>query len=456
MHPRAGRGRNGLPKPHRSGVAPRRLLPKDVAMIAEARAGGRLDNKGIVFPTGTPTQWATKGSPPQKKRRDPVRRATKSQRRDIMGRLLPEESVANCGKWVSRRGGNDEPWAKIKLGSEGASWSGLVSCGSVWMCPCCASKIAAERQAEVKLAIERAQAEGLVVYMATFTVPHAKFDTCADLVRNVALRFSETIAGNAWLRAKEAAGFAGFIRSLELTHGGAGWHPHLHVLYMIRGGAEATERAADLARYLFTRWSANIARAGLGECSEKAWDFQRCDTPEQAGDYVSKWGPDYELTHGHLKEGKQGGRSPWRILADYAETGDKQDAALLIEYAEALKGHRQLTWSKGLKARFKIGELEDAEVAEKDADDAVAIVEVHEDAVRRLVKTRGAMVRALEVLEEGGVDALLKFFATFCIDGASVRLCEGARALAPPDGYERVKTMLGRHVANKVFGVEYV
>lgn len=368
-----------------------------------------------------------------------------------MARLLPEESVANCGQWVARRAGEDQPWARIKLGSEGACWSGLISCGSVWMCPVCASKIAAERQAEVRAAIERGQAEGLAVYMATFTVPHHAFQACADLVRNVALRFTETIAGAPWQRAKEAAAFVGAIRSLELTHGGKGWHPHLHVLFLIEGGAETAERAADLARFLFTRWSARVARAGLGECNEKAWKFERCDTPEQAGDYVSKWGPDWELTHGHLKEGKQGGRSPWRILADYAERADAQDAALLIEYAEALKGHRQLTWSKGLKARFKIGELEDGALAEKDPDDAKPIVEVHQDAVRLLCKSRGAMVRALEVLETDGVNGLLVFLTKLGVNTrADVRLVVPDHA---PDEYDVLKKYLGATSAAKVLGL---
>lgn len=420
-----------------------------------------LDREGLTFPpqgraTGAKAGSAV-GSSPKKRPRDPARRAEKYLLRDTMGRLLPDEAVATCGKWVARQFGADagEPWARIKLGSEGACWSGLVSCGSVWHCPVCAAKIAGERREEVRLAIERAQAAGLSVWMATFTMPHHAFQAAGDLVGQVALGFRQVIAGAPWQRARERARYAGAIRSLEVTHGDNGWHPHLHVLVMLEPGAEALERGAELARFMFQRWSAAIARAGFGECDEKAWKFERCETPEQAGDYVSKWGPDWELTHAHLKDGKRGGRSPWRMLRDYAEHAAPRDAALLIEYAEAFKGRRQLTWSKGLKARFKIGDAEDAELAEREPSDAKPVVEVHEDAVRLIVRHKGAMARALEVLELHGVPGLYEFLERLGVNTrADCRLVVPAEG--PPDDYQVLVRYLGVASARRLVGVEYV
>lgn len=410
---------------------------------------GALDREGLTFPPRSVKPAVSAGSgaasPPKKRPRDPARRAEKYLWRDTMGRLLPEEAVATCGKWVARTYGADADaggaWARIKLGSEGACWSGLVSCGSVWHCPVCAAKIAGERREEVKAAIGAAQAAGLAVFMATFTMPHGRLDTAADLVGQVALAFRQVIAGAPWQRARERARYAGAIRSLEVTHGDNGWHPHLHVLLMLEPGAEALERGADLARFMFERWSAAIARAGFGECDEQAWKFERCDTPEQAGDYVSKWGPDWELTHAHLKTGKKGGRSPWAILRDYAERAEPRDAALLIEYAEAFKGRRQLTWSKGLKARFKIGDAEDVELADREPSDAKPVVEIHEDAVRTIARSKGAMARTLEVLELHGVPGLYEFLERL---GVNTRAdCRLIVPDAPPDEYAILKRYLG-------------
>lgn len=424
-------------------------------MIQATAPGAPLDREAPTFPPRGVSGRKPDRRELQKGVRDPARRAAKYDLRRVAGRLLPDEGVAYCGRFVRWRGDEGEGWAQLKLGDTGASWHGLISCGSVWHCPVCAAKIAGQRREEVRQAIDRAQAAGLAIYMVTFTMPHHRFNDCAELVDAVANSFRKVQAGAPWQRAKERAGFEGAIRSLELTHGDNGWHPHLHCLFMIKGGAGAADRAADLARFLFTRWSANIAALGFGECDEQAWQFEACENGDAAGEYVSKWGPDWELTHGHIKEGKRGGRSPWRILKDYTDAGEKRDAALFIDYATTLKGRRQLTWTKGLKARFNIGEAEDKELADRPEDDAArTVVELHGDAVIQLAAIRGGLSRTLEVLETGGVDALLKFLNLCNVSPGAIRVVEFP--LSPPDGYERVKTMLGAAVARKVFGVVHV
>ena len=36
-------------------------------------------------------------------------------------------------------------------------------------------------------------------------------------------------------------GFKGLIRSLEVTHGANGWHPHTHELWFLKGSAEGLQ-----------------------------------------------------------------------------------------------------------------------------------------------------------------------------------------------------------------------
>ncbi|MFY0026513.1 rolling circle replication protein, Rep63 protein, partial [Acinetobacter baumannii] len=72
-----------------------------------------------------------------------------------------------------------------------------------------------------------------------------------------------------------------------------------------------------------------------------------------ADQYVSKWGIESELTKGHVKKGRNGGFTPFDLLqlSMYSETVfEKYCGKLFQEFAIAMKGARQLVWSRGLKA----------------------------------------------------------------------------------------------------------
>jgi len=40
-------------------------------------------------------------------------------------------------------------------------------------------------------------------------------------------------AGRQWIQFKETFGLVGTIKAVEVTHGGNGWHPHIHVLFFV-------------------------------------------------------------------------------------------------------------------------------------------------------------------------------------------------------------------------------
>ncbi len=281
--------------------------------------------------------------------------------RGIAAKIVPSERVATCGQRALASAVN------VNHGPQGGHYAGLETCSSVWLCPVCAAKISEQRRRDVKTAIDRHIETGGTVYMAAFTMPHHRFQAAALLKAAVAGTFRALIAGRLWRRAKQEVGLVGFIRALEITHGENGWHPHIHVLFFLPAHVNH-DRLAAFSRFLFARWRGIIARKGFGDCNPNIWQFELARSSEAAGDYVAKWGADREITSGHTKSAKGGGRSPWQLL----EAAGRRDPVAVMafrEYAAAFKGARQLTWSRGLKALCGVVEVSDDE-AVKAAEEA--------------------------------------------------------------------------------------
>ncbi|OAN44010.1 hypothetical protein A6A04_09005 [Paramagnetospirillum marisnigri] len=258
------------------------------------------------------------------------------------------------------------------------------------------------------------QAAPGAVYMATFTVPHGRWDSLDRLREDVAECWRRVLRGAAWDRLKARCGIVGVIRAMELTHGKNGWHPHLHVLILGKPGAcvEMTLRHA-----LYERWARFVAKMGLGMVSEAhGVDLYRATAVKEAGDYVAKWGCDAELAKWHVKKGRGKNLSPWQLLASAAE-GDVEARIRWREYAAVMAGTKHITMSHGLRDTYLDGqELSDAEIAamEHGIDPAEIVKETGETIVahiRRGVWVRimraGLAVDVLEAVERGGWPAAL-------------------------------------------------
>ena len=145
------------------------------------------------------------------------------------------------------------------------------------------------------------------------------------------------------------------VTATEVTYGANGWHPHFHILVIMQGQQDQAVSALDA---LLPVWLACLRGQGLA--GERA--ALQAQGAAAAGAYVSAFGAAEEVALSGHKAGRQGSRSPWQLLND-ARDGDRQAAALWIEYAAAFRGRRQLVWSRGAKARFGIDEISDDEAA---------------------------------------------------------------------------------------------
>lgn len=250
--------------------------------------------------------------------------------------------------------------------SNRAYYSGLMVCGMVWVCSICAARITEERRQELTRALE---VTGFTPYLVTYTLRHKRKDRLTDLVNSTLIAFRAMKSGKAWQYLKDDYGWVGSIKSLEVTHGDNGWHPHQHELVLLDEPLSKSSQKGLLSD-LRLKWDGVLRKRGFDASWDHGVDLRA--TSQDVQDYVAKWGHqpivtgwgmEHELTKQPVKRGKQGGRTPAQLLSDYG-VGDLGAAHIWREYAEAFKGKKQLVWSKGLRGILGMGvELPDDEIA---------------------------------------------------------------------------------------------
>lgn len=220
----------------------------------------------------------------------------------------------------------------------------------------------AGRAAELGELNQRHSDKGGALYLLTLTLPHDEGDALKSLRKHVARSWGKVTQGAAWKRWRERIGVLGTVRALEVTHGGNGWHPHLHVaLYLTQNLENST--LGELRAWFHQAWRRRITertpqgRLYRAPSAEHGVTLQ----PLRGSEYLTKMGLAGELTLATTKEGRTGHRTSWQILRDltnaYANRTDtSHDAMLWREFTRAMKGARQLTYSRGLRAHYALGE----------------------------------------------------------------------------------------------------
>lgn len=328
--------------------------------------------------------------------------------------LLSGQRVAHC-----QRSKMNDAGVQVFTSTDGASFGGLATCGSVWHCPVCAAKITENRRQELQQAINACAKRGGEVYLMSLTFPHQINQALAanlDLFSKALKKFKNC---RDYKRIMKTIGAIGSIRALEVTHGGNGWHPHTHDLIF------ANKDQLDLLKQLEMVWIETLIKVGIADRTQlndmlrAAFDVQNGD---YAADYVAKfghepaeksktltnehWGASSEMTKSYAKVGKRlGGRTPFTLLADYIE-GDKESGELFTEFGLHFKGKRQLFWSPKLRKELALSEEKsDGQIAEEPIADRelVAILD-HEQ--WKLVLSRNARFEILRAAQEGGADGI--------------------------------------------------
>jgi len=323
--------------------------------------------------------------------------------------------VAACHSNPVKNASTVDVWAKQGVVLPG-HFRGLQTCALPWLCAVCAPKIAERRSAEIESAMTVCRAQGGQVLMPTFTVPHGRQDALVDTLDLIKRALRSMGQSRRYRELQDRLGVVGRIIATEITHGEAnGWHPHFHELWFFeRDGVDV----AFLELELFTMWKAACVKFGLGKPSRQRGVVVQDGS--RAAQYVSKmgnkeWGLSDEMAKASSKGGRKGSRSAWELLdciLDIEATPQHQNRAkaLFREYAEATKGRRQLVWSRGLKKRYAITEMNDEELCAQGEEDAVLIFQIGLDAWKAIRRSR-MQAHILNAVQYGAeaVNALVQY-----------------------------------------------
>jgi hypothetical protein len=282
-------------------------------------------------------------------------------------------------------------------GSQSAAYGGLTTCGSVWVCPVYAAKVATRRADDLATVMRAVDEAGGSVFMLTLTMRHDRGDRLGlsreDRARRNVLEERradrEVAEANGWdvddraaeaeeieldsIKAREGCwdvlgyawsavtsgaawqkdsalfgGLLGWARAVEVTWGERnGWHVHVHVLLCFAEQVSAELVAAGVGVRMFGRWRRALERRGYSASEEHGWDLRRVQLGDgDLADYFTKMA--HEVTSGHRKDTRsRGGMTPVQLLGEAADTYEAGAMARWWEWESASDGRRQLTWSTG-------------------------------------------------------------------------------------------------------------
>lgn len=275
-----------------------------------------------------------------------------------------------------------------------ASIGGVVTCGSLWCCPCCSPRISATRKGELDQLMSWSRDQGYSVVMLTLTARHKRGENLQSWLAKFKLANQRLRQRRDW----RLLPLVGSVTAQEVTYSPAnGWHPHTHSVLVFDASPAA---ALEMLEGFRAAWLTALRGVGLDGDLRVAFDVQDASA---AAAYIGKFGAAEEMALQGNKKGRGSSRSPWQILDD-ARDGCGQSARLWQEYAAVFIGKRQLVWSKGLKDLCGVGEVSDEQAADPDQEPEKVLLRVWPashgfDDWRR---ARRRLVSILHAAETGG------------------------------------------------------
>lgn len=294
------------------------------------------------------------------------------------------------------------------LASGNHSYTGLATCGSVWVCPNCSSKIQERRRLEIVQAIAAMGADGYSPIMVSFTFPHRHSDNLASLLALQQRAIKSMRESWAYKSLMAQMGCAGRIRALEITHGLNGFHPHTHELLFVKNSIDAAEiRHALAAIWVKASRRVGLFRPEIHDATaflEYGVDVQIADAGVGAYlakfDDQSKWGISHEMSKSSSKQGRKSGLHPFELVEEKPQA--------FLEYVHAMKNQRQLVWSRGLKSRCLVEEKTDDQIAEENTDIRESSFHLPAGSWRWILGN-DARGEVLMIANRGGAAAVLEF-----------------------------------------------
>lgn len=248
-------------------------------------------------------------------------------------------------------------------------------------------------------------ARGGGVEFVTFTVPHGVGDDLGELFDLVADGWRKGLLSGRWAQEVRASWkIPAWVRTIEVTYGANGWHPHIHALLFTAKPWTGRQRAMRGAR-MFDRWATYVRNARGVECSRQA--FRIVGGRAGAGQYMAKlqegsrWSLGTEFTRGDLKTGRGGSCTPFELIGP-AHDGEAWALRRWWEWEEVTRGRRCMSWSVG--GRQVLG-LDDDRTDEELAAEEVGgedVCSLEPEVWARVRRTPGTDAALLDAAERAG------------------------------------------------------
>lgn len=268
-----------------------------------------------------------------------------------------------------------------------AALGNLQTCGSVWACPVCAPRIAAERGKEIQKALDWGKQNGLIPVMLTLTARHTGEMSLDHIKTRFRAAWRFFTKARSWRRFRAAYQVEHTITAREVLYAwqsGNGWHYHMHSLLFIRRDVVRDAIETDMQADLRPDWLAALQKHELDAIDEYGLNVTaHGDVP---GKYLAKLGINpgaavtdarYEISGAGNKQGRSGvniwtllERSARRDSAGNPTKGAKLAEKCYLEYITTMQGDNWITWSQGFKALVGVDEQPDEQLAETDDEPA--------------------------------------------------------------------------------------
>lgn len=283
---------------------------------------------------------------------------------------------------------------------------GVSVCGSVWLCPVCASRIMVARREELHQALKNNS--HLLPVMLTVTLQHSRKDKLFVLMDALNDALRKLKAGRWWQKFSRRYGLVAHVSSLEIRYSQAkGWHPHKHILLFLDIHPDELNIQV-MKEELTERYTALLA--GKGRYASEFHSIDVSIGDNAVSSYVAKWGLIDEMSKANIKDGNfsSDSFSPFQ-LAELAGVVNWAEPAF-IEYVQATFGKKQITWAHNARRILKIGsEKSDGELAkEKELPTDVLIVSLSREQWKQVLR-HGVISEVLDVAETGGAPEVLAF-----------------------------------------------
>ena len=265
--------------------------------------------------------------------------------------------------------------------SDRANFAGALRCGSVWGCPLCARTILHKHAEKINIGIDFAGEQGMGMIFYTLTIPHAKSDNPAELMKKLTIAKTLFAKGGARTRLEKKFNKIGSITRLEITDGKNGIHPHFHTLVFFENELDELT-AQKYIDFLAAAWlrACSDLRVGL-VTDQNLNDFLRhgfhgeqifLKNADNITKYMTKMGFSKELTNAtDTKKSKKSGRSMWEVLQGFVKK-DKADTRKWLEFLREFRRRPAVRWSAGLKKKLGVDDddFDEPDLVNGDESDA--------------------------------------------------------------------------------------